>query len=88
MPSRWASAIARSHARRRSIPIVHTFKNELGVDTLLLGFGLDDDNVHAPTKNSTSSAAQRHAHGRGAVREAFERSRLILVVGTPFDDKP
>lgn len=33
-----------------SIPIVSTMKEELGVNTLLLGFGLPDDNAHAPNE--------------------------------------
>jgi succinyl-diaminopimelate desuccinylase len=33
-----------------SIPIVKQFKNTLGADTLLLGWGLDDDNTHAPNE--------------------------------------
>jgi acetylornithine deacetylase/succinyl-diaminopimelate desuccinylase-like protein len=31
-----------------SIPIVVQFKEQLGLDTVLLGFGLPDDNAHAP----------------------------------------
>jgi len=31
-----------------SIPIVVQFKELLGVDTVLLGFGLPDENSHAP----------------------------------------
>ncbi|MFH2002940.1 MAG: dipeptidase [Planctomycetota bacterium] len=34
-----------------SIPIVNVFKEELGLDTLLLGFGQYDNNVHSPNEN-------------------------------------
>lgn len=33
-----------------SIPVVATFHELLGVDTLLLGWGLDDDNTHSPNE--------------------------------------
>jgi len=33
-----------------SIPVVSTFHTLLGVDTLLLGWGLDDDNTHSPNE--------------------------------------
>jgi acetylornithine deacetylase/succinyl-diaminopimelate desuccinylase-like protein len=41
-----------------SIPIVNVFKEELGLDTLLLGFGQADDNVHSP--NEKFSLADFH----------------------------
>src|SRR5205085_11982116 len=31
-----------------SIPVVGLIKRELGIDTLLVGFGLPDDRVHSP----------------------------------------
>jgi len=49
-----------------SIPVVSTFHDLLGLDTLLLGWGLDDDNTHSP--NEKFSLADFH---RGIKASAY-----------------
>lgn len=34
-----------------SIPVVKTFQEQLGVPVVLMGFGLPEDNIHAPNEN-------------------------------------
>jgi acetylornithine deacetylase/succinyl-diaminopimelate desuccinylase-like protein len=41
-----------------SIPVVGLFKTHLGVDTLIVGWGQDDDNLHGP--NEKFSLADFH----------------------------
>ncbi len=42
-----------------SIPVVTTFKDVLGVDTLLLGWGQDTDNLHSPNERFSLDDFQR-----------------------------
>ncbi len=59
-----------------SIPVVGTFHDQLGVDTLLLGWGLDDDNTHSP--NEKFSLADFH---RGIRASAYLWAELAKTRG-------
>lgn len=57
-----------------SIPIVCDFKEILGVDTLLLGWGLDDDNTHGP--NEKFNLADFHRGIKASAQLWRELSRV------------
>ncbi len=59
-----------------SIPVVATFHDLLGVDTLLLGWGQDDDNTHSP--NEKFSVADFH---RGIKASAHLWKHLGTIKG-------
>jgi len=76
-----ARAVQRAFGRRPvftreggSIPIVATFRDALGADTLLLGWGLDDDNTHSP--NEKFSLADFH---RGILASAYLWEELAAI---------
>jgi acetylornithine deacetylase/succinyl-diaminopimelate desuccinylase-like protein len=52
-----------------SIPVVATFRDVLGVDTLLLGWGQDTDNLHSPNERFSLSDFQRGIAASAALWE-------------------
>lgn len=56
-----------------SIPVVGTLKSQLGLDTLLIGFGLDDDRVHSPNEKFELSCFRLGIASHVRLIDAFAR---------------
>lgn len=56
-----------------SIPIVGTFKEVLGIDTLLLGWGQNDDNAHSPNERFSVKDFHRGCYAGLALIEELSK---------------
>jgi acetylornithine deacetylase/succinyl-diaminopimelate desuccinylase-like protein len=59
-----------------SIPVVNLLKRELGVDTLLLGFGLPDDRVHSPNEKFDLDALHKGARTAAALYDKLAQLKV------------
>lgn len=56
-----------------SVPIVNMIKSKLGIDTLLVGFGLPDDRVHSPNEKFDLDSLHAGARTAAALYERLAR---------------